>query len=54
MNKYLSIDSPEIITLLKGGSVGFMPTDTIYGLVASAFRSAAIERIYELKKRSVD
>lgn len=37
---------------IKRGAVGVMPTDTIYGLVASAFSPAAIERIYELKRRT--
>ncbi len=32
--------------------VGVLPTDTIYGLSASVFSREAVERIYQLKKRS--
>jgi L-threonylcarbamoyladenylate synthase len=42
----------EIIGILKKGGIGVMPTDTIYGLVGSAFSKKAVERIYEVKKRS--
>ncbi len=32
--------------------VGVLPTDTIYGLSASVFSKKAVEKIYQLKKRS--
>ena len=38
--------------LRKGEWVGVFPTDTIYGLVGSAFSKKAVERIYQLKKRN--
>jgi len=41
----------EIINILKKGGVGVMPTDTLYGLVSSAFSKKAIARIYKIKKR---
>ena len=41
----------EIIKILKKGGVGVMPTDTLYGLVGSAFSNEAIKRIYKIKKR---
>ena len=44
-------DTNFIVTLKQGG-VGVMPTDTIYGLVASAFDKKAVLRVYKLKKRS--
>ena len=37
--------------ILKNGGVGVMPTDTIYGLVGSAFSKKAVARIYALRKR---
>jgi len=40
----------EIIKILKNDGVGVMPTDTLYGLVGSAFSKRAIDRIYKLKK----
>ncbi len=42
----------EAIKILKKGGVGVMPTDTIYGLVGSAFSNDAIKRIYKIKKRN--
>ena len=39
--------------MLKGGGVGVIPTDTLYGLVASATNEAAVRRVYALKQRSL-
>jgi len=39
------------IQILKRGGVIAFPTDTVYGLGADAFRSKAVERVYEIKKR---
>lgn len=46
-----SLDNPEIVALLKNGAVGIIPTDTIYGIVASANSEKAVERLYQLKQR---
>lgn len=49
--------SPPPITLnhaassLVNGRVGVIPTDTVYGLVASAHNQEAVERLYRLKNR---
>ena len=43
----------DFIEILKKGGVGIMPTDTIYGLVASAFSSDSCERVKEIKGRNV-
>ncbi len=40
--------------MIENGGVGVLPTDTLYGLVASAFNVPAVERIYNLKQRSSD
>lgn len=37
--------------LLKPGTVGVLPTDTVYGLVARAADQTAVERLYQLKSR---
>jgi L-threonylcarbamoyladenylate synthase len=37
--------------LQKPGVVGVIPTDTIYGIVARAGDSAAVDRLYRLKQR---
>jgi L-threonylcarbamoyladenylate synthase len=47
-------DLSEIIKILKNDGIGVIPTDTIYGLVGSAFSKVAINRIYKIKKRSKD
>jgi L-threonylcarbamoyladenylate synthase len=44
----------EVIKLLKNGGVGFMPSDTIYGISCQALNEDAVERIYKLKYRFTD
>lgn len=41
----------EVAEILKRGGIGVMPTDTVYGLVGSAFSRRAVERIYRVRKR---
>ena len=41
----------EATSLLQRGKIGVMPTDTVYGLVASVMEPAVAERFYELKQR---
>jgi L-threonylcarbamoyladenylate synthase len=48
----LQPDLEEGVSILKKGGVIAYPTDTVYGLGADAFNSAAVERIYEIKDRS--
>ncbi len=42
---------PDNLEHLKLGGVGVIPTDTIYGIVAQAFRPKAVDRIYDIKGR---
>lgn len=49
-----SLDDPQVAALLYQGKVGIIPTDTIYGVVASASNKQAVERLYELKQRRDD
>ncbi|HXE09806.1 MAG TPA: L-threonylcarbamoyladenylate synthase [Verrucomicrobiae bacterium] len=37
--------------LQRSGSVGIIPTDTVYGVVARAADEAAVDRLYRLKNR---
>lgn len=41
----------ELIELIKGGAVGVLPTDTVYGLVCRAADEYNVERLYKLKSR---
>ncbi len=41
----------HIISKIKKGAIGVMPTDTIYGIVGSALSPEAVERIYQVRKR---
>ena len=36
---------------MRPGTVGVIPTDTIYGVVARAADQEAVDRLYQLKKR---
>lgn len=38
--------------LQKPGAIGIIPTDTVYGIVARAHDQAAVQRLYDLKKRT--
>lgn len=42
----------KISEIIKRNGVGILPTDTLYGLVGSAFSKEAVDRIYDLKSRS--
>src|SRR6185437_14196898 len=44
----------RVLELLRQGGVGFMPSDTIYGLSCRALDEPAVERIYRLKHRDSD
>ncbi|MFA7208843.1 MAG: L-threonylcarbamoyladenylate synthase [Parcubacteria group bacterium] len=46
--------SGSLAEIIKNGGVGVLPTDTVYGLVASALQPASVERIYRLRKRNPD
>lgn len=37
--------------MLKCGNIGVIPTDTLYGLVASALDPVAVERVYRVRGR---
>jgi L-threonylcarbamoyladenylate synthase len=41
----------DIVSILKKDGIGVFPTDTLYGLVGSAFSKHAVEKIYAVKKR---
>jgi L-threonylcarbamoyladenylate synthase len=41
----------EISKIIKNGGVGVLPTDTVYGLIGSAFSQTAVEKIYKIKNR---
>ena len=42
----------EIGEDIKRGEIGVIPTDTIYGIVCSAFNKKGVEKIYKLRKRN--
>lgn len=39
------------VAILRGGGIGAFPTDTVYGLGASPFLEAAVERVFAAKQR---
>ncbi len=45
------LDDPRLAALLQNGSVGAMPTDTIYGLVCRADDELAVKHLYQIKSR---
>ncbi len=43
----------EIIESVKKGGILVIPTDTIYGIVASALNKESVERLYKIRKRNL-
>jgi L-threonylcarbamoyladenylate synthase len=42
----------EIVPIIRQGGIGVLPTDTLYGLVGSALKESAVERIYAVRQRN--
>lgn len=42
----------DIIETIKAGGIGVIPTDTMYGIIGSAFNKKTVERIYVVRKRT--
>jgi L-threonylcarbamoyladenylate synthase len=42
----------EAVAALRAGELAVIPTDTVYGLAASAYRAEPARRLYALKRRS--
>jgi len=42
----------KIISILEHDGIGILPTDTLYGVVASAFSKKAVTRLYRIRKRN--
>ncbi len=51
MRTFSTVTESGLISLLKGGGVGVLPTDTVYGLVCRAADPSSVERLYALKHR---
>lgn len=51
MNIYSSINDKNVAIRLSSGEVGILPSDTLYGLMAQAAQEAAVEKLYQIKKR---
>jgi len=48
----VKISDKKLISLIKNGGVGILPTDTLYGLVGLTSNKKTVARIYRLKKRT--
>lgn len=51
MNRFTSVNDPEVARILQAGGIGVIRTDTLYGLIARADDESAVRRIYMLKGR---
>jgi L-threonylcarbamoyladenylate synthase len=49
---HITMKRRDAVKILVSGGVGVLPTDTIYGLVGSAYSRQAVARIYRLRKRN--
>lgn len=50
--KILKSFNSKITFLIKKGSIGVIPTDTIYGIVGNALNKKAVDKIYKLRHRN--
>lgn len=41
----------NVIEIIKKGGIGVLPTDTILGIVGSAYSKKAVEKIYKVRER---
>ncbi|MBI4252573.1 threonylcarbamoyl-AMP synthase [Candidatus Uhrbacteria bacterium] len=48
---FSSLNSKKLVSLLKSGAIGVIPTDTIYGISASVKKPETIERLYDIRLR---
>jgi L-threonylcarbamoyladenylate synthase len=46
-----SLEDRQIVELISKGSIGVIPTDTVYGLVCLAKSKSSVERLYHVKNR---
>ncbi len=51
MQFFDSLHDDQLVAAIKGGAVGIIPTDTVYGLVCAASNGASVARLYALKSR---
>lgn len=49
--EFINLEDSELISMIISGAVGVMPTDTIYGLIASARDAIAAKKILKVKGR---
>ncbi len=52
--RYEKDDLEKALACLKEGGIILYPTDTVWGLGCNAYDEKAIEKLYELKKRSAE
>ncbi|MBQ8131883.1 MAG: threonylcarbamoyl-AMP synthase [Bacilli bacterium] len=46
------MNKEELVKVLKKGGIAVIPTDTVYGIVCDALNEEAVDKVYQLKKRS--
>lgn len=51
MEIFNKLTDKKVVDLLRKNRVGVIPTDTIYGVVASAFSPRIVEKVYTIKER---
>ena len=51
MKTAISTDRAAAVELLRRGDVVALPTETVYGLAASALNATAVAKIFEAKER---
>jgi L-threonylcarbamoyladenylate synthase len=45
-------ENEDLVSVLKNGGLAVMPTDTLYGVVASALNIDPVNKLYELRRKT--
>lgn len=53
MNIFAELNNSQVAEILNRGGLGVIPTDTLYGIVASANSETAIDRLYKVRNRDL-
>ena len=54
MRTFAKYTDSNVAQLLLDGALGILPTDTLYGIVASAKNQQAVERLYVVRRREAN
>jgi L-threonylcarbamoyladenylate synthase len=49
-----SLNSKDLVNIIKKGAIGVLPTDTLYGIICSALSRDSVLELYRIRSRDLD